>query len=204
MKKINLINLIFLFAGLMIFNSCEEAPYNDTYDIEWPVPIISSISPKNIVSGNQVTINGSNLENLKEIRVGTIKCKIVSTKVTEAVILIPRYASTGLISVTHTIYEHITQSKDGLIISYPSTSISTWPDVAIAGQNLVIIGENVDLISSLTVNGEIITFDLTKAKSTTKITIPKASILGTEIIITDIVTANKDIIADSPTIPIKE
>ncbi len=58
-KQISILSLV--LSSMLIFSSCEEKPWSEDYDIEWPVTTIENVTPLTAAPGDVLTITGQNL-----------------------------------------------------------------------------------------------------------------------------------------------
>ena len=86
-----------IFSAILIFSSCEEKPWSEDYDIEWPVTTISSVTPLTGVPGDIVTITGTNMEHATSVYIGASVCTpIAGTQTpTQLQITVPETVGTG-------------------------------------------------------------------------------------------------------------
>lgn len=201
--KNNLITaVVFLMALSIGISSCKKEEYSENYDIDWPLPTITDFSPKQGLVGNDLTITGSNFVNIKEVKVGGMVCNVVSESSTELVVSLPRFMSSGPVEVINT-YKRYSVTEDNFTPEFPETKITDWPSVIYVDQPFLIKGENLDLITSLTIGDSLFVFKGEGSQDVMKVTI-KGLPLGTETQITSVTCKAGNPIDDSPVIPVEE
>lgn len=170
MTKIN-ISALCTMLFLAAFLGCKEE--EQAYDINWPVPEITALSPaQQMIEGN-VTIEGNNFTRISRIRVGEVEVpedNIVSMSETAIVVKIPRNATAGPVELQN-IYDKGDVSENTFTPMYPATTITSFPSTIYRGQAFTISGENVDLITQVQVGGASIAVD-GAGGSSTSISIP--------------------------------
>lgn len=61
MKRISKI-LLLLPLLAVVFYSCEEEEWSEDYDVNFPAPVINSISKEEVFVGEEITVEGENLD----------------------------------------------------------------------------------------------------------------------------------------------
>ncbi len=177
MKKIyNLLINISLSAIILFSLGCEDKEWGEDYDINWPVPQITGLSSNDAFIDEIITINGTNLDKVTSIKLAGQDCEIVegSASTSSIQFKIARRAETGIVTLKN-VYRRESASSEALKVNYPNVLITGWPTKLVSGEAFDIEGENVDLITEVTVNGQ--TLKITSAASTTKITVPTAGMV---------------------------
>jgi hypothetical protein len=149
---------------VLIFSACEDEEFSKDYDVPWPVPVITSISPTEAEIESQITITGENLDKTNRVTIGTAQAEIVSKSATQVVIKVPRLAAADKIKLT-TSFKREALSESRFVPSFPKTAVTEWPAKIIRGQNFKIKGDNVDLITSVLVGSTEIAVDGSKGTS---------------------------------------
>ncbi len=147
-----------MLIGILLSGCQRETPFGENYDVDFPLPTISSIEPATVEVGQQVTIKGSNLDRVIELEVGqtrrVIKNEdIVSKSATEVVIQVPRLAEAGPITVKTNLAKSAT-SPDILSPTYLEAEVTQWPSVIYRGQMFKVQGNNMDMVTSALVGSE--------------------------------------------------
>ncbi len=148
-------NITWLFLAMFVLlPACEDKKWSEDYDIEWPVSQISEMSATDAEIEDVITITGTNLDKVHEVLVGNTSCTIIEeeTSATQLTFQLPRRVESGNVSVRNE-YDRTFVYEDILNLSYPMTTVTQWPDAITAGESFNIQGENVDLITSVMVDG---------------------------------------------------
>jgi hypothetical protein len=144
-----------LLAGLtgLIFG-CTKKDFSEDYDIDWPVPKITSVTPLKQTIGQTITITGEKFEKLSKVTVGTpeIEAKIISSTGTSIQVEVPRTANAGPVTVT-TLYKQKGISEQVFEPVYLDAKVTNWPARITRGQAFVIRGENMDMITEVEIDG---------------------------------------------------
>lgn len=147
-----------LFVAVMALVACEKEEFSEDYDIPWPIPTITAVSPETAEIESQVTVAGTNLDKTNVIRIGTAQAEIVSKSATEVVLKVPRVVDPGIINLT-TSFKRDATSTVTFTPTYPATEVTEWPQVLAPGGNFTLKGTNVDLITEARINGQSIEVD---------------------------------------------
>ncbi|MEO9803057.1 MAG: IPT/TIG domain-containing protein [Reichenbachiella sp.] len=145
--KINSLGVLLTMATGIILFSCKDDFTDEAYDINWPVPVISTMTETGEIEDN-ITITGTDLDKVNKVLVGTAECAVVSADAISVVFALPRRVSTGEITL-HTSYKRVVTTESKLEVTYPATEVTVWPDKIVRGQAFTIEGVNVDLITSV-------------------------------------------------------
>lgn len=166
--------LIFAMIAALFF-ACEDKQWSEDYDIQWPVPVINSLSSEEAFVSEEITITGKNLDKVSKITLSGQECEIVegSASDTQIKFLIARRASSGEV-VVRNIYRRQATAESPLAVKYPDVIITTWPEKIIQGNTFEIEGLNVDLITEVVVDGHVI--PINNAPSSEKLVVPAAAI----------------------------
>ena len=152
MKSHSLKKSLGLVALAFIAWACtKENQYSEGFDISYPIPSISSFSPKEQLIDGQVTISGANLDKANQVIVGANKseAKILSKSADKVVVQLPRYITgPGPITV-FTSYKNEVVSAEPFKPKYPDTKILQWPSEITRGQTFFIKAENGDQITNV-------------------------------------------------------
>lgn len=157
MKK-NIWDISLLILLMLAFlTACENKEWSEDYDIEWPVSRISELSTTDASIEETITIVGTELDKVKDVLIGTTVCEVDTTLENNASQLsfkIPRRVKSGLVSVRNQFDRTFIYEDKPLTIHYPKTIVTKWPTSITAGETFKIEGENVDLITSVFVDGD--------------------------------------------------
>ncbi|PWD99391.1 IPT/TIG domain-containing protein [Marinilabilia rubra] len=163
--------LLLLMAGL--FTGCQDKEWSEDYDIEWPVSEISQISTNEAQIEDVITITGTNLDYVNDVLVGNTTCEIIEdeSSASQLTFKLPRRVESGNVSVRNE-YDRTYVFEEFLNVSYPKTSVNQWPAEITAGETFKIQGDNVDLITSVVVDGNEVA--IRAGDDTNSITVPTA------------------------------
>ncbi|MCU0403659.1 MAG: IPT/TIG domain-containing protein [Chitinophagaceae bacterium] len=140
------------FTGLLL--GCTKKDFSEDYDIDWPVPVITNVSPVKQTIGQNITITGEKFEKLSKVTIGTpeIEAKVISSSATSIVVEVPRTANTGPVTVS-TLYKQKGVSTQIFEPVYLNAKVTNWPTRITRGQAFVIRGENMDMVLEVDVDG---------------------------------------------------
>lgn len=137
----------------LIANSDEEVI--TTQELTVILPAVTALSPDAVKHAESLTITGTNLNLVKEIKftgVGEAKAtSFVSQSATELVVKVPDNASTGKLILVAKSGVEVTTTQQLAILLPVITSLS--PSPVDPGQNLTINGTNLDLVKSIEFQG---------------------------------------------------
>ncbi|MFI3299374.1 MAG: IPT/TIG domain-containing protein [Rikenellaceae bacterium] len=149
--------LKYIFAGVLsvALFACEDAtPYGEDYDIELPVSSITNFSPEEAFVDDVITVEGENLDMVTSLSIGgTASCTILSQEANVLTFQVSRSASRGQVYVTNK-YSRDFISEEYLTVNYYPTMVTAWPTELQNGTSFTLKGENIDLISKVTVDGQ--------------------------------------------------
>lgn len=154
-RKIQTFQWVLVVLGLVgIITGCTKKEFSEDYDINWPVPKITNISPVKQTIGQNITITGEKFEKLSKVTVGTpeVEAKVISSTATSIVIQIPRTANPGPVTVS-TLYKQKGVSEQVFTPVFLDAKVTQWPTRITRGQAFVIRGENMDMVTEVEVDG---------------------------------------------------
>ena len=144
---------ILIGTFLMAFiSSCTDTGYGKEYDIDYPVPVIKAVT-ENPMVGQEITISGSGFVSPNTVSVNGISMKVVSETATEIKAILPRIFETAPLMVKN-VYLKEAMEQFTIIPRYPAMEeiqVIQWPAKIVMGRAVVIRGNNVDLITSVTI-----------------------------------------------------
>lgn len=154
---INRLLVVALLLGLGLTACKQEEPFSQNYDIDWPLPTITSITPQEAMIESEITLQGTNLDRVTEVQLGSNRRtisndEIVSKSSTEVVIKVPRLTEAGT-AIVSTNLGKSTTSEVVFRPMYPTAIVEEWPSSIVRGQNFKIKGQNMDMLTSATVGG---------------------------------------------------
>ena len=156
---------------MLFFAGCEDKEWGEDYDITWPIPEIANLSSIDAFIDEVITISGTNLDKVTSVKLAGQDCEIVegATSASSIQFKIARRAETGKVTLKN-VYRRETESVDILKVNYPETVVTKWPTKLVPNEAFSIEGDNVDLITEVAVNGQIV--KIANAASISKITVP--------------------------------
>jgi len=194
--------LMTLILGLAtVWTSCKKDVKE--YDIQWIVPTVDNFEPKTADIGSVITITGKDFIKISRVTVGGVSCTVESYTETQLLVRLPRVAKAGKIEVTN-VYKKTARSSGSVLISYPATVVTEWPDKILRDQPFFIRGENVDLIVSMKIGDSTLAIDGSSATPTELKINTKGLVLGSSVTVSNIRALGSTPIANSPAIPIED
>jgi hypothetical protein len=153
-KKIQTFQWALVMMLLGIVAGCTKKDFSEDYDIQWPVPKITSIAPAKETIGKTITITGEKFEKTNKVTIGVpeVEAKIVTASATSIVVEIPRTVSAGPVTV-YTLYKQKGVSEQSFTPVYLAAKVTQWPARITRGQAFVIKGENMDMVTEVEVDG---------------------------------------------------
>lgn len=150
MKIINYISAVAIF--LLTVTSCSEEEYGENSSIDYPIPVISSVTP-DVAVGEEITITGENFTSPSSVTVDDISLNIVSQEDKKIVAVLPRIFKTSSIVVRNAFGRY---SEEKILVKpiYPSEQqiiVTSWPKQITKGRPLIIRGLNLDLVTQVTI-----------------------------------------------------
>ena len=160
MKTNNMINKTFKASllglfGLLVMAGCTKKKFSEDYDINWPVPIIKSISPIKDTIGKTITITGERFDKTSRVTIGNPEtdATIISSNATSIVVRIPRNVTAGSVNV-YTLYKQKGASQQAFTPVYLDAKVTGWPNRITRGEAFVVKGENMDMVQEVEVDGK--------------------------------------------------
>lgn len=170
-KSISAILPFFVMGLLLIFNACEETEeFGEDYDINWPAPVITSLSEQTAMIDEIITITGTGLDKTTTVTLDGEACEIVEGSITptELKFKVARRARSGKVEIRNT-YRRKAETENKLVVEYPEVIVTKWPATLIVGKPFTLEGVNVDLITEVKVKDS--TILIKQPSSTDKITV---------------------------------
>lgn len=210
MKNTNLLSgkmvmLVLLLVGTVMVACKEDHVFSEDYDIDLPVPTITSFTPATAQVGSLVTITGTNLDKTSLVTVGAegVAAKVTAVSPTAVTIQLPRVFSPGPISLS-TSFRRTVVSDMPFDPMYLEATITGWPREIERSQNIIIRGTNLDMVQEIDISGTKIT---PNASSTTaeQLIIPTTGLtLPNSVTIKISKARGKVTNGSSPAIPVKD
>ena len=146
--------LALLFVGTGMVACKEDHVFSEDYDIDLPVPTITSFTPATAEVGTLVTITGTNLDKTSLVTVGAegVAAKVTAISPTSVTIQLPRVFSPGPISLS-TSYRRTVVSETSFAPKYLDATITGWPREIERSQNIIIRGTNLDMVQEIDISG---------------------------------------------------
>lgn len=156
--KNKLYNLLVLFV-LVALTSCNEKLSIETET--QGAPEISEFAPASGKAGTEVTVKGSNLRDIVSATIGGVEAQILyKLSQQEIVIVVPREGTkSGKIALSTSRKDDASQgaraeSTQSFTVTYPTPSVTSFPKNGRVGNNVEILGSNLDIISKVLMGGE--------------------------------------------------
>lgn len=206
MKYIKYLLGIASVTWLMI-GCTEEKDFSRNYDINFPRATVDSISPMTDTIGKNITIYGKQFQKISSVQIaGVYSCAVVNIDTTTStknkmVITIPRVVEKGTIYIKN-LYKVQTQSTVSFTPIFPDVSLTEWPTSIELGRTFKIKGDNVDMISKVTVGGKDATI-MSATKNVVVVSIASLTSLaiGNSVVVS-VTTKSGNKVPDSGSIPI--
>ncbi|MGV3539600.1 MAG: IPT/TIG domain-containing protein [Rufibacter sp.] len=124
-----------------------------TQNMAITLPAITTVSPSPVDPGQNLTINGTNLDLVKsvEFKGGTKVSTFVSQTPTKIVVTVPATAQRGVLTL-HTIKDFVVTTTAQATIVLPALTAVT-PEPVVAGNYLTLTGTDLNLVKSVVFNG---------------------------------------------------
>lgn len=140
-------------TGTLTMVASSGVEVETTQEVNISLPVITSLSPSPIDPGQNLTINGTNLDLVEiiEFQGGTEVTSFVSQSATQIVVQVPMDAQRGALTLTTMSgYEIETDARVTIIL--PAIATVT-PEPVIAGSYLTISGTELNLVRSVVFTG---------------------------------------------------
>ncbi len=156
MKKQSLYILLATFF-CVVMNSCKDDDYSETYDINFPVASLTSVSDAAPFVDDEITITGENLNTVTTVAIGAYRFPVVSVEETgvRMVVKVPRSVEPGILTLMNK-YKREFKSEVNLAPQFYPVTVTDWPAAIEKGRTFTIKGENMDLIKEVKVNGTVV------------------------------------------------
>jgi hypothetical protein len=116
------------------------------------IPQLSSLSPTAVLPGARVTLNGSNLDRVTQVRVNATTLPIVSQAAASMTVEVPATATSGTVTLVDAGGTAHPQSQQ-LTVLAPMTLTSFAPTSIVTGQSLTLNGTNLDRATAVVFAG---------------------------------------------------
>lgn len=132
--------------------SCTEDDYGKHSDIKFAIPIVESELGE-VGIGQEVIIKGQNFVTPNTVSIDNISMKIISESENEIKAILPRIFDPSSIIIRNA-YGCWSENTDVVKPIYPSDSkitVTKWPSKIVRGRTISFEGENVDLITQVSI-----------------------------------------------------
>jgi hypothetical protein len=116
------------------------------------VPQVTSLSPTSVLSGGRVTLSGSSLDRVAQVRVNSTLLPIASQTASTLLVDVPQAAASGTITLIDSDGISRPQSQQLTVVA-PMTFASFDPASVVAGQALTVNGTNLDRATAVVFAG---------------------------------------------------
>ena len=142
------------------------------------VPQLASLSPTSVLAGGRVTLSGSNLDRVTQVRVNATTLPIVTQTATLIAADVPAGATTGFVTLVDTDGTARQQSQQLTVVA-PMTLSSFTPTSIVTGQALTLNGTNLDRATGVVFAGGVSAAIATRSGTTrVTVTVPDAALTG--------------------------
>jgi len=133
------------------------------------VPLLLSLSPASVLPGGRVTLNGSSLDRVTQVRLNSTVLPIVSQAAATLTVDVPMAATSGALTLVDADGAARVQSQQLAVVA-PMTLTSFAPTSIVTGQNLTVNGTNLDRSTAVLFAGGA-TASIATRTGTTRITV---------------------------------
>src|SRR5690606_37423215 len=129
--KLNNVFRLLLLGVVTIAISCEEEDFAENFDINYPVRVIESVTPKEVEAGGEIVITGSDfiaITGNDAIKIGgknVASYEIISEN--EIVVTTPETFPAGTITIVNGYYGRAGESEDVITLIYEDLVITAYP-----------------------------------------------------------------------------
>lgn len=142
-----------LIAGISLFAGCtDDSDYGENYDINLPVSEITEFSPATEYVDGTVTLTGENMDMIESVSLGAIQCDILTQESGQLTFKVNRNAERAKITVKNK-YGRKFDTSDYFEPRYFAAVVAKWPAELQMEQSFTLEGDNLDLLSSVYVDG---------------------------------------------------
>jgi len=148
-------------------------------------PQVTRVSPASVPPGGRVTLSGSNLDRVTQVRVGELAFPTVSKTVNSMVIEAPADARSGTITVIDSDGIARPQSQQLTVVG-PMTIASFSPAWVLTGQTLTIVGTNLERATGVAfAGGSVAAVELRTGSTQIIVRVPDSATSGTITVLGD-------------------
>jgi len=141
-------------------------------------PVITGFTPAIITAGDNLTINGTDLDLVNAVRVGNFVCSIVSQSITDITIATPLNCTSGLVEVTAANGDIAVSSS--MVTVNPSTkpTVTSMPTSAKPGDEITLYGTNLNNVRNVLFQTVAVTQYALRSPGTLTFTVPLTAPFG--------------------------
>lgn len=154
MKK-NIIKTALIAIVAVLLYNCEDVAFSDDSDINLPASTITEISNETPFVGTEIILKGTNLNYVTNVSVGASEFKIIKQSADNMTVEVPRQIESGPITLFNK-YKRKFESIQIIKPQFYPAKVITWPVNIQKGKPFLMIGENLDLIKEVKVNGKVV------------------------------------------------
>ncbi len=188
-------------SGKLLINYAGTKPdeFETTNSLTVTLPVATSFSPNPVKHQTNLTINGTNLDLVKEVSLPGVAAAItdfVSQSATQIVINVPSEAVSGKVTLYPASNVPSVSATD-MNITYPAIA-NMDPNPVEIGSNLTITGTNLDLVKSVSFQGVAtpVTGFVSQSATSLVVVVPVGSINGK--IMLGIINTDQTVLSESP------
>jgi hypothetical protein len=141
------------------------------------IPQLTSLSPASVLPGGRVTLNGSNLDRVTEVRVNATVLPIVTKAPTAMTVDVPATATSGTVTLVDVGGTSRPQSQQLTVVA-PMTLTSFAPTTVVTGQSLTLNGTNLDRATAVVFAGGVSAPIATRSATRITATVPDSASSG--------------------------
>ena len=116
------------------------------------IPQVTSLSPTSVLPGGRVTLNGSSLDRVTQVRVNSVVLPIVTQAPASLAVDVPPAATSGTVTLVDAAGTARPQSQQLTVVA-PMTLASFSPTSVVTGQALTLNGTNLDRATAVVFSG---------------------------------------------------
>ncbi len=135
----------------------KEAVSNETLTVTYPIPLVTSTFPSSASVNENIIIEGANLNSISRISFGSMDGVIQFKEEQAIVVSVPNNENSPLevnyfYNTTSGVISQTLSSSFKILI--PTPNINSWPDLMNRDNEVVIVGEDMNLITGISIAGE--------------------------------------------------
>ena len=157
-----------------------EAISEETIEVTYPVPVISSTFPDSALVNRNITIEGTNMQSVSKVFFGDVEGVIQFKEDRAVVVSVPNNENSPMeVSLRYNSQEGETvlPLKPGFRILIPAPKVTAWPGLMARDNEVFLTGEDLNLVTGILVGGEMATIN-TATANTISFNVPSAIVTG--------------------------